>query len=124
MPVPQVLPEMLMSHAMHPPAKASSHLVRLLGSHHQVAVAVLIPNDLLEDVVLPEALPRWGIWGTAVVGLDILMRAYARRAFASSGSMWANDGEHGRLRVFVCWEGEGHAGCSWACVQVRTSVGD
>eukprot|EP00983_Pelagomonas_calceolata_P027348 858854-Pelagomonas_calceolata.AAC.1 len=38
----------------------------------QVAVAVLIPADLLHDIVLPQSLPKWGIWGTAKTELATL----------------------------------------------------
>ncbi|KAF5829569.1 hypothetical protein DUNSADRAFT_15884 [Dunaliella salina] len=56
----------------------------------QVAVAVLIPADLLHDIVLPQSLPKWGIWGTAMISYEALMRGFARRAFTNSSSVWAN----------------------------------
>mgnify|MGYP006298637875 CR=1 FL=1 len=47
------------------------HPLLPLSTHTQVAVAILIPSEVLTDLLLPEALPQWGIWGTAVIPFKV-----------------------------------------------------
>lgn len=63
----------------------------------QVAVAILIPSEVLDGLLLPHALPKWGVWGTGKVSYERLLKFYARNAFENSSCAWMTDG------VCGCW---------------------
>lgn len=57
----------------HTRAHECTHVQTHTHSHSraQVAVAILIPSEVLASCLLPEALPQWGIWGTAVIPFQV-----------------------------------------------------